>query len=77
MKNTKMISLLVPIISVILAFLIGCIIMAALSANPAVALQALWKGAFGSVRNIGTTPVSYTHLPRTLYLCRKGPREIH
>ena len=29
--------------------------MAALSANPAVALQALWKGAFGSVRNIGTT----------------------
>ena len=38
MKNTKMISLLVPIISVILAFLIGCIIMAALSANPAVAL---------------------------------------
>ena len=55
MKNTKMISLLVPIISVILAFLIGCIIMAALSANPAVALQALWKGAFGSVRNIGTT----------------------
>ena len=55
MKNTRMISLLVPIISVILAFLIGCIIMAALSANPAVALQALWKGAFGSVRNIGTT----------------------
>ena len=55
MKNTKMISLLVPIISVVLAFLIGCIIMAALSANPAVALQALWKGAFGSVRNIGTT----------------------
>lgn len=55
MKNTKMISLLVPIISVILAFLIGCIIMAALSANPAVALQALWKGAFGSVRNMGTT----------------------
>ena len=44
MKNTKMISLLVPIISVILAFLIGCIIMAALGANPAVALQALWQG---------------------------------
>lgn len=34
-----MISLLVPIISVILAFLIGYIIMAALSANPAVALR--------------------------------------
>ena len=27
MKNTRMISLLVPIISVILAFIIGCIIM--------------------------------------------------
>ena len=46
---------MVPVISVLLAFIIGCIIIAALGANPITALQALWKGAFGSIRNLGTT----------------------
>ena len=46
---------MVPVISVLLAFIIGCIIIAALGANPVTALQALWKGAFGSIRNLGTT----------------------
>ena len=56
MKNTgKIVNVMVPIISVLLAFIIGCIIIAALGANPITALQALWKGAFGSVRNLGTT----------------------
>ena len=56
MKNTgKIVNVMVPLISVLLAFIIGCIIIAALGANPITALQALWKGAFGSVRNLGTT----------------------
>ncbi len=56
MKNTnKLVNILVPLASVLLAFLIGCIIMLALGANPLVALQNLWVGAFGSLRNLGTT----------------------
>ena len=56
MKNTsKIVNVMVPVISVLLAFIIGCIIITALGANPITALQALWKGAFGSVRNLGTT----------------------
>ena len=35
MKNSgKLVSFLVPIISILLAFVIGCIIMAVLGANP-------------------------------------------
>ncbi len=56
MKNTnKLVNILVPLASVLLAFLIGCIVMLALGANPLVALQNLWVGAFGSLRNLGTT----------------------
>ena len=43
MKNSgKLVSFLVPIISILLAFVIGCIIMAVLGANPFVALESLW-----------------------------------
>ena len=60
MKNTnKLVNILVPLASVLLAFLIGCIIMLALGANPLVALQNLWVGAFGSLRNLGTTCFAY------------------
>jgi simple sugar transport system permease protein len=68
MKNSnKLISFLVPVISVLLAFIIGCIIMAVLGANPLTALQSLWIGAFGSMRNLGTTlsratPLIFTSL---------------
>ena len=56
MKNTnKLVNILVPLASVLLAFLIGCVIMLALGANPLVALQNLWSGSFGSLRNLGTT----------------------
>ena len=42
MKHTnRIVNLLVPIVSVLLSFVIGCIIMAALGANPATALQSL------------------------------------
>lgn len=68
MKNrNKLINLLVPVVSVLLAFLVGCIVMVILNANPLTALQYLWKGAFGSVRNLGTTlsratPLIFTSL---------------
>ena len=46
---------IVPVLSIIISFLIGCIIIAALGANPVEAMQYLWKGAFGNLRNLGTT----------------------
>ena len=67
MNKNKLFSVLVPLVSVLLAFLIGCIIMVALKANPGTALGALWKGAFGSKRSVGTTlsratPLIFTSL---------------
>ena len=47
--------IIVPVLSIIISFLIGCIIIAALGASPAEALRYLWKGAFGNIRNLGTT----------------------
>ena len=56
MKNSnKLVSVLVPVVSVLLAFAIGCVVMAGLGANPLTALQSLWTGAFGNLRNVGTT----------------------
>lgn len=46
---------LVPILSILLAFGIGAIIMAAMGASPATAISALFRGAFGSPAAIGTT----------------------
>ena len=67
MNKNRLFSVLVPLISVLLAFLVGCIIMAVLGANPGTALKALWKGAFGNARNVGTTlsratPLIFTSL---------------
>ena len=56
MKNKGLGALIiVPVLSIIISFLIGCIIIAALGASPADAMRYLWKGAFGNVRNLGTT----------------------
>ena len=48
-------SFLVPVLSVVLAFAIGAIIMVALGANPVKALSSLFRGAFGTTAAIGTT----------------------
>ena len=48
-------SFLVPVLSVVLAFAIGAIIMVAMGANPAKALTSLFRGAFGTTAAIGTT----------------------
>lgn len=61
-NNSKLASFLVPVISILLAFIIGCVIMAVLGANPFMALQSLWIGAFGSLRNVGTTLARSTPL---------------
>lgn len=60
-------SFLVPLLSILLAFIIGGIIMAALGANPFAAVKYLFQGAFGSKANIGTTlskatPLMFTAL---------------
>ncbi len=58
---------IVPVLSILLAFAIGAVIMALLGASPVQALQYLLKGAFGSRANIGTTlsratPLMFTAL---------------
>lgn len=62
-KLTKSLgSFIVPLLSIVLALIIGVIIMAALGANPAVALKNLAIGAFGTKANIGTTLTKATPL---------------
>ena len=58
---------LVPLLSILLAFVIGGIIMAALGADPFLAVKYLFQGAFGSKAGIGTmlakaTPLMFTAL---------------
>ena len=48
-------SFAVPLLSILLAFIIGGIIMAALGADPFMAMKYLFQGAFGSRASIGTT----------------------
>ena len=53
---------LVPLLSILLAFLIGGIIMAALGADPFQSVKFLFQGAFGSKAGIGTTLTKATPL---------------
>ena len=56
------IGFVVPLLSILVAVLIGAVIIACLGANPFVALQSLVTGAFGSKPNIGTTLTKATPL---------------
>lgn len=58
----KLANVAVPVISILLAFLVGVIIMIALGANPADAMKYLFIGAFGNANNIGTTLTKATPL---------------
>ncbi|MBQ1310468.1 MAG: ABC transporter permease [Blautia sp.] len=60
-KNS-MAGIVVPLLSIVLALLIGAIIMVCLGANPATAMKNLAIGAFGSKPNIGTTLTKATPL---------------
>ena len=53
---------LVPLLSILLAFVIGGIIMTALGADPFLAVKYLFQGAFGSKAGIGTTLAKATPL---------------
>lgn len=55
-------TVLVPLISILLAFIIGSVIILALGCNPLTALKYLFKGAFGTEQNIGTTLTKATPL---------------
>ena len=55
-------SFMVPLLSILMAFLIGAVIMIALGANPVVAVQYLFRGAFGTKANLGTTLTKATPL---------------
>ena len=63
----KIEGLIVPLIAVLLAFLVGGIIMAALGTNPFTAYAALFMGAFGSSSMLAQTlaltcPLMFTSL---------------
>ena len=55
MKIKNVTGFIVPLLSILLAFIIGGIIMAALGANPFVAMQYLIKGSFGTINAFGNT----------------------
>ena len=55
-------SFVVPLLSILLAFIVGGVIMAALGADPFAAVKYLFQGAFGSKANIGTTLTKATPL---------------
>lgn len=55
MKIRNLSGLIVPLFSILLAFVIGAVIMAALGANPAEAFQYLIKGSFGTINAFGNT----------------------
>jgi simple sugar transport system permease protein len=57
MQRKKLLNLLVPILSILLAFIIGMIIILCLGANPFEAIGYLVKGAFGSKTNLANTVV--------------------
>lgn len=64
MKSFKrsLTGVIVPVLSILLAIGIGCLIMLALGKNPGEAIAYLFKGAFGSKTNVGRTFVKATPL---------------
>ena len=55
MKIKNITGFIVPLLSILLAFIIGAIIMAALGASPVEAFQYLIKGSFGTINAFGNT----------------------
>lgn len=73
-KN-NLIKTLIPVISILLAFLTGAILITLIGGSPTQAFEYLFKGAFGSKNNIGetfvkATPLIFTSLAATFaYKC--------
>ncbi len=57
MQKTKVLNLLIPTLSILLAFVIGMLIILFLGSNPFQAIGFLVKGAFGSTTNFANTIV--------------------
>ena len=57
MAKSKVMNLVIPILSILLAFLIGMLIILSLGANPLQAMGYLFIGAFGTVTNVANTVV--------------------
>ena len=62
-------TILVPVISMVLAVLVGCVIMLFLGKDPLIAVSTLFKGAFGTKGSIGTTLTKATPLIFTGICC--------
>lgn len=62
--NSKniLIKIIIPVISIIFAFIVGAVLIAAIGGNPSEAFIYLFKGAFGNATNIGKTLVKATPL---------------
>jgi len=73
--RNQIIKIIVPILAILLSFLIGGILIAAIGGNPKEAFLYLLKGAFGSKANVGesfvkATPLIFTGLAATFaYRC--------
>ena len=73
--KSVLIKILIPIISVICAFIVGAILIAAIGGDPGEAFTYLFKGAFGNSANFGkklvkATPLIFTGLAATFaYRC--------
>jgi len=57
MAKNKVMNLVIPILSIVLAFIIGMLIILSLGANPLQAISYLFIGAFGTVTNVSNTVV--------------------
>lgn len=57
MVKKNFMNVLIPVLSILLAFIIGMIIILSLGANPIQAMGYLLKGAFGTVTNLSNTVV--------------------
>jgi len=57
MAKNKAMNLVIPILSIVLAFIIGMLIILSLGANPLQAMGYLFLGAFGTVTNVANTVV--------------------
>ncbi len=57
MQKSKIMNLVIPVISIVLAFIIGMLIILSLGANPFQAMSFLFRGAFGTVTNVSNTVV--------------------
>lgn len=73
--NNQFIKIFVPVVSVLLSFLVGAILIACIGGNPSEAYQYLFRGAFGNLSNFGETvvkaiPLIFTGLAATFaYKC--------